>query len=209
VSVITDLPTALQALDVIVEQGEGSPQESEDSHFARFNAIKTEWAELKSSSPAFEPAHPAAHDPVMRCPADPTSRVWITEPEAVRHLDLANAIYGQVLVLLEEAYAPSVRATDRGAFFQAAMALMHALSLLGRKLARMPASPDHPGVMAGLTFTVPRNLGARGPGSAELILERLGELAAGYKDVVAEEDTSPVQQAYQQIEKQILHRQRA
>jgi hypothetical protein len=209
VSVITDLPTALQALDVIVEQGEGSPQESEDSHFARFNAIKTEWAELKSSSPAFEPAHPAAHNPVMRRPADPTSRVWITAPEAVRHLDLANAIYGQVLVLLEEAYAPSVCATDRRAFFQAAMSLMHALSMLGQKLARMPASPDHPGVMAGLTFTVPRNLGARGPGSAELILERLGELSAGYKDVVADEDTSPVQQAYQQIEKQVMRRQRA
>ncbi|MFC5487403.1 ferritin-like domain-containing protein, partial [Microvirga aerilata] len=206
VRVITDLPTALQALNVIVEQGEGSPHELEDSHFARFNAIKSEWAELKASNPAFKPAHPVAHDPVMRCPTDSTSRVWIMAPEAVRHLDLANAIYGQVLILLEEVYAPSMCATDRRAFFQAAMSLMQTLSLLGHKLARMPASPGHPGVMAGLTFTVPRNLGARGPGSAELILERLGELSEGYKDVAADEGTSPIQQAYQQLEKQILHR---
>jgi hypothetical protein len=206
VSVITDLASALQALDVIVEQGEGSPQESEDSHFARFNAIRSEWAELKSSRPAFEPAHSAAHNPVMRRPADPTNRVWITAPEAVRHLDLANAIYGQVLVLLEQTYAPAVSGADRRAFFQAAMSLMHALSMLGQKLARMPASPDHPGVMAGLTFTVPRNLGARGPGSAELVLERLSELSAAYDEIVADKDPSPVEKAYKQIEKQVLRR---
>jgi hypothetical protein len=206
VSVITDLASALQALDVIVEQGEGSPQESEDSHFARFNAIRSEWAELKSSRPAFEPAHSAAHNPVMRRPADPTNRVWITAPEAVRHLDLANAIYGQVLVLLEQTYAPAVSGADRRAFVQAAMSLMHALSMLGQKLARMPASPDHPGVMAGLTFTVPRNLGARGPGSAELVLERLSELSAAYDEIVADKDPSPVEKAYKQIEKQVLRR---
>jgi hypothetical protein len=60
--------------------------------------------------------------------------------------------------------------------------------------------------MAGLTFTVPRNLGARGPGSAELVLERLGELSAAYKDVVADQDVSPVEQAHEQIEKQVLRR---
>ena len=205
-NVITDLPSALRAIDVIVEQGEGSPSESEDSHFARFNAIRREWTELKSASPAFEPAHPAAHNPVMRRPADPKDRVWITAPEAVRHLDLANSIYGQVLVLLQEAYAPSsAHVADKRAFFQAAMSLMQALSTLGQKLARLPASEDHPGVMAGLTFTVPRNLGARGPGSAALILERLGELAAGYKDVLADKDTSPVEQAHQRIEELVRH----
>jgi hypothetical protein len=127
----------------------------------------------------------------------------------VRHLDLANAIYGQVLVLLEQTYAPAVSAADRRAFFHAAMSLMRALSLLGQKLARMPASSDHPGVMAGLTFTVPRNLGARGPGSAELVLERLAELLAAYDDIVANKDPSPVEQAHEQIEKQVLRRQRA
>ena len=203
VSVVTDLPSALQALDVIVEQGEGSSQDSEDSHFVRFNAIRNEWKQLNAVNPAFEPAHAAAHNPVMRRPADATDRVWITAPDAVSHLDLANAIYGQVLVLLEEAYAPAVSGTDRRAFFQAAMFLMQALSTLGQKLARLPASPDHPGVMAGLTFTVPRNLGGRGPGSAEVILERLGELSAGYKDIVSADGTSPVEQAYREIEKQV------
>jgi hypothetical protein len=201
--VITDLASALQALDLIVEQGEGASQDSEDSHFARFNAIKAEWAELKSKNSAFEPAHAAAHNPVMRRPADPTDRVWITAPAAVKHLDLANAIYGQVLVLLEEAYAPAVSAANRRAYVDAAMLLMRALSTLGRKLTRMPASEDHPGVMAGLTFTVPRNLGARGRGSADTVPERLGELSAVYAAVVSADGTSPVEDAFRHIEKQL------
>jgi hypothetical protein len=202
-SVITDLSSALQALDVIVEQGEGASRDSDDSHFARFNTIRREWEELKAKNSAFEPAHAAAHNPVMRRPADPTDRVWITAPDAVRHLDLANAIYGQVLVLLEEAYAPAMSAADRRAYVDAAMLLMRALSTLGQKLARMPASEDHPGVMAGLTFTMPRNLGARGPGSAGVILERLGELSAGYEEVVSGEGTSPIEEAYRHMEKQV------
>jgi hypothetical protein len=209
VSLITDLASAIQALDVIVEQGEGSPRESEDSHFARFNAIKSEWAELKSLNPAFAPAHPGAHNPVMRRPADPKNRAWITAPETVKRLDLANALYGQVLILLEEVYAPGVGDDDRKVFSQAAMTLMQAVSTLGQQLARMPASPDHPGVTAGLTFTVPRNLGARGLGSADLILERLGELSKGYADVVEGGESSPVDQAYRQIEKRVCHREEA
>jgi hypothetical protein len=123
----------------------------------------------------------------------------------VKRLDLANALYGQVLILLEEVYAPGVGDDDRKVFSQAAMTLMQAVSTLGQQLARMPASPDHPGVTAGLTFTVPRNLGARGPGSADLILERLGELAKVYADVVEGGESSPVDQAYRQIEKRVCH----
>ena len=47
--------------------------------------------------------------------------------------------------------------------------------MLGEALARMPSSPEHPGVNAGLTFTSPRNVGPRlDPG---LIAERLLELS--------------------------------
>jgi hypothetical protein len=89
---ITDLASALSAIDMVVEEGEGSTSESHDSHFARFSAIKHEWAELKALNPAFQPAHPAAYDPVMRRPADLRERAWITDARAVQHLDLANAL---------------------------------------------------------------------------------------------------------------------
>jgi len=42
----------------------------------------------------------------------------------------------------------------------------------------MPASPEHPGVNAGLTFTSPRNVGPRA--DARLVAERLMELSDIY-----------------------------
>ncbi len=58
------------------------------------------------------------------------------------------------------------------------MKLMQGLSVLGERLARLPAGADHPGVNAGLTFAAPRNVGARG--SMNLMAERLRDLASEY-----------------------------
>jgi hypothetical protein len=194
-AVITDLPSALGALDTIVEQGEGAPRARQDSHFARYLTIQRQWDELLQLNPAFEPAFPAAHDPVMRRPLDADHRVWITEEDAVRRLDLGNAIYGQVLMLLTQCYGPFENQRRR-ACGDAAMSLMQAVSRLGRTLARLPASRDHPGVRAGLTFSVPRNLGLR---SAEPFLERLEELRAAYDDLYGIEPRSPLREAQQAL----------
>ncbi len=128
---ITDLGSALSAIDMVVEEGEGSASESHDSHFARFSAIKHEWTELKALNPAFQPAHPAAYDPVMRRPADLQERTWITDTRAVEHLDLASALYRQVLVMLVQAYTPGAGEELRRALVTAAISLMQALTVLG------------------------------------------------------------------------------
>lgn len=201
-AVITDLPSALRGLDTIVEQGEGAPQARDDSHFARYNAIKREWAKIKRGNPAFAPAFPAAEDPVMRRPVDLEERVWITDPDAVRRLDLANAIYGQVLTLLVQSYAPAMDDDSRRAFVDAAITLMQAVSVLGQALARLPANPDRPGVNAGVTFTVPRNLGLRPPGSAAAtIRERLEELRYAYDEILGPDPKSPLAQAQRRLER--------
>jgi hypothetical protein len=196
---IADLPSAIAALDVIVEQGEGASRESQDSHFARFTAIRAEWTRLSEANPDFAPAHPAAHDPVMRRPSDPDGRVWIRDPEALKRLDLANAIYAQVLNLLTEVYGPGHSTEERKALCGAAMDLMHALSALGRDLARLPASPEHPSINAGLTFTVPRNLGSRGRASAQVLRERLDELATAAADQLGWGTDTPLAQGQRRI----------
>ena len=191
---VSNLPSALKALDTIVEQGEGAPHGRHDSHFARFCAIRDEWDELLEDNPAFEPASPAAHDPVMRRPLDPETRVWVTNPEAVRHLDLANAIYGYLLVLLTHCYGPA-EVQHRRAYAAVAMSLMQALAVLGRTLARLPANPDHPGVKAGLSFSVPRNLGFRSAQIVATTLERLEELRSAYELIYGSAQSSPFMRA--------------
>ncbi|MBK1787870.1 ferritin-like domain-containing protein [Prauserella cavernicola] len=43
---VTDLESALAALDLVVEQGEGAPDDDEDSHYALFQRLRREFAEL-------------------------------------------------------------------------------------------------------------------------------------------------------------------
>ena len=165
---ISDLATALAALQLIVEQGEGAEVQAEDSHFVRFQSVQEEWTRLKAANPAFEPAHPAAADPVMRRPADPRGHTWITAPETAGKLDLGNAIYGSLLVLLAQLSEPLAPA-ERRRVAGAAIKLMHGVGAIGERLAQLGA---------GLSFAVPRNTGARS--SPALILERLRELAPHY-----------------------------
>lgn len=157
---ITDLASALAVIDQIKEEGEGSSGAREASHFDRFVSIREEWAALEAQTPDFEPAWPAAHDPVMRKPAEGLDRVWVTLEPAASCLDLANALYGAMLQLLDQTFTCR-DADDRSAYMLASVELMEACAAVATALARMPASEDHPGVNAGITFAVPRNFGYR------------------------------------------------
>jgi hypothetical protein len=187
---IGDLKSALEALDTIVEQGEGSRGDREDCHFARFKAIRREWADLVAANPGFIPAHPAAADPVMRRPLVDEERVWVTALPAAPRLDLANAIYAETLILLVQTYSSEAPTSARKGFAAAAMTLMRAMGQLGTALARLPASEQHADINAGMTFAVPRNLGLRAATSAvPVFVERLAELreaclAAGAPELV-------------------------
>jgi hypothetical protein len=181
VATISDLAGALRAIDVIVEQGEGSPGDREDSHYARFRSIREEYGELLAANPSFEPAWPVAANPVMRRPPEPEDKVFVDHPSAAPVLDYANAVYSALLRLLVQAFG---RQTADAAVVQrqhldAAIELMHLLGKLGSLLATLPASDAVPGVHAGLTFTMLRSVDPLLVGKAErhLIDERLTGLA--------------------------------
>lgn len=86
----------------------------------------------------------------MRVPPEGEKRIWITAPLARARLDLANGIYAALIAVLYQLYEPASEAT-RKALAGCALALMSVLTVLGEALARMPSSPEHPGVNAGLT----------------------------------------------------------
>jgi CDGSH-type Zn-finger protein/uncharacterized Fe-S cluster protein YjdI len=170
--------TALAALNAIVEQGEGAPGHSEDSHFRRFAAIREELARLQAANPAFVPAHPAARNPVLRPPMRPQGRVWIENEDAAQTVDLANAAYGLMLRLLAYAYAVPRPSPHKRLAVDLSLGLMRAVTLLGEQAARLPAGPSHPGCHAGMSFTILRDAAAFPPGDAALTFfaERIAEL---------------------------------
>lgn len=187
---VTDLASALSAIEHIKEQGEGSSGLNSESHFDRFQAIKAEWVKL-AADPKFAPAWPAAHDPVMRRPAAGLERVWVTEPDAAAVLDLGNAVYGAMLTLLAQAFGEEQR-SEQVRLVGAGVEMMEASAACANALARMPAEAGRPGLNAGLMFAVPRNIGARPRASRVHFLERLALLRAGADRVLAGETRAKI-----------------
>lgn len=178
---VTDLASALRAVDTIVEQGEGSPTNPERSHYRRFVAVRTEYEALLAQRPDFAPALAVARNPVMRKPPDPRGKVHIDHPKSAPVLDIGNALYALALRSLGRAFGQADDGPDaRGALIDASFEAMRLLSPVSQLLCRLPATESRPEVLAGLSFTMQRStVGFSQPGVAWAILaERAREIAA-------------------------------
>ena len=181
VDAICDLDGACKAIDVIVEQGEGSASDRDDSHYRSFLGVREEFERLKQANAAFHPAWPAADNPVLRRPPEPQDKVYIDDPKAAELLDFACATYGLLLRLLVQSFGRQglERRAQQERLISAAIDLMHVLAEVSDALARTPASSGTPGVNAGMSFTMLRGIEPLLPGVAEqqLLAERLKALA--------------------------------
>ncbi|HSG37146.1 MAG TPA: ferritin-like domain-containing protein [Paracoccaceae bacterium] len=179
-SVVKDLASAHDAIETIVEQGEGAPQHSEDSHYARFLAVKAQLEEMVAKDPSFQPAWPVARNPCAKEPIPGTNRIQITDPEAAQVLDLGNSIYNLMLRCLAQAWgrAPGESATKQ-LMVTLAREAMWALVPVGEYLASLPAGPEHPGLHAGLSFSTMRDVTRLPEGRGEMLFlsERMEEIA--------------------------------
>jgi CDGSH-type Zn-finger protein/uncharacterized Fe-S cluster protein YjdI len=169
---VTDLASAHAALETIVQQGEGAPGHAEDSHFRKFLDIRNELDALVGARASFAPARPAARNPVMRRPPVPEGRVWITAPTAEGVVDLANSAYTFSLRLLAQGFGWAGEVDAKRTLLDAAIASMQAVGVLGSELTRMPASHDHPGVTAGMTFALLRTIAPLPHGGSEWTFPR-------------------------------------
>ncbi len=194
--------TALAALATIVEQGEGSPGHVEGSHYNRFAAVRDELAALRAADPHFEPAFPAAHNPVLRRPPLGEGRIWIEDEEAARTVDVANSIYGLMLRLLAYSYVVPRPSPHKRDAIDLALGLMHAMTPLAERAARLPAGPSHPGCHAGVSFTALRDAApfVPGPSMARYVGERLDQLAAYASGLSADERTARAQRMLYDLE---------
>lgn len=183
VATIDSLASALRAIDCIVEQGEGSPGDREDSHYHRFLAIREEYEKLSKANPRFAPAWPVAESPVMRRPPEPEDKVFIDDLNAARVLDFGNAVYGALLRLLVQAFGRQGKNSGaiQRAYLSGAIDLMHLLERTSSALVKMPGTRTNRAIHAGMTFTMLRSVEPlmQGVAEQELISERLLELADG------------------------------
>jgi len=176
---VTNVRSAHQAIEQIVLQGEGAPAHRDDSHYARFVAIRDEFRRLRAARPDFEPAYPAAVNPALTESGTVAKLARVTNPLARKLVDVGNSIYGLMVHTLAQVCAPVPLPSGlRQGLSEASSELMRLTTMIGEASARLPVGEEHPGVNAGLTFALPRSFGQLVPANAAQILaERATELA--------------------------------
>lgn len=182
---VTGLASALEAIDVIVEQGEGGRHDNEESHFARFVAMAAEYDAFLGDDPQFTPHRPVVLDPLMFAPIGDAPGVYVSAGDSARVLDLANATYGLMLRLLASGTGTAQDVQARKREIDGAVGLMHVLNDLSVLLTTLPAGAG-PTPHAGMNFHLPRSglaLPQLGAGAA-LLAERAHEIALAL-DVLA------------------------
>lgn len=183
---VTDLQSAIHAIDVIIEQGEGGRRDSEESHFARFVAMAGEYDAFLHDDPTFVPHRAIVSDPVMFAPIGEAPGTHVNASVSANVLDLANATYGLMLRLLASGTGMAQGGPARRRIeIDGAVGLMHVLHKLSVLLTTLPASTE-PSPCAGMNFHLPRGglaLPQRDAGAA-LLAERANEIALAL-DVLA------------------------
>jgi hypothetical protein len=150
---ITDTATASQAIDDIVEQGEGARGDWSAAHYGRFLAVLDELLAIKSDDPTFEPAHRVVSAGVR--PVDGVHPdVVITDPVTAAVSDLFNVNYDLILQILVRFLANVGEDREQlGILARTAVTLMFtAIKPLGLLLAALPVGAELPGATAGANF---------------------------------------------------------
>ena len=147
---MTGLASALAVVEQIVEEGEGTPGSSAESHFTRVLTVLEELQAERERDPGFDPARPVTAHP------DPHD---ITDRRTRRVSQLFDDAYATLLLLLMRFFAHSDERTaeltglQRAAFFPMMTTVIRPL---GR--GAHAAADRRPGSTAGPAFRFTRNI---------------------------------------------------
>jgi hypothetical protein len=197
---VTDLKSALQAVQMIIEQGEGAsvpPNYLPNTHFCLFTAIRGEM-EADGSRLAEVCARPVAPNPMTRLMPDvpvPDEVTLIRNPDTLAVAELFNQSYEVMLLLLLYLYSDQVKSESQtnslmdAAFFPFMTMFIRPLAEI---LTELPIDQDPkrtagPGFeLAGDVILLP-NL----PATWTMFQERIDTLVRGFQKVAARRPLPP------------------
>jgi hypothetical protein len=154
---VTGLASARQAIEIIVEQGEGARGDWIKSHFGTFVGILEDLLAEQAADPAFTPARPV-EPAFVRLPPDVQAGTLIQDPATAQVADLANGLYEVTLQVLSRYYIHhGETAAESDTLARTAKHLMNwVMRELGPVLTALPVGSSHPGRTAGPTFDIAR-----------------------------------------------------
>jgi hypothetical protein len=185
---VTSLESALAAIEVIVEQGEGPRGHWRDAHYGRFLEVLGEFLEFKRADPSFDPARPVLAA-CVRQPVDGPRAPLITDQVTAHFVDAFNVSYEIVLYLLARYFGHGSESDEelRTLADVAVELMIEVIGPLGSLITTLPIGPEHPGMTAGPSFELFYGSGYLLPHrrSAWILLhERLTEVNVFLKRVI-------------------------
>jgi hypothetical protein len=150
---ITCVDDVVQAIETIVEQGEGPRGDWREAHFGRFLGVLDEYLAMCTANPGVEFARPVL-PALVRPPENGQPADLISDPKSAAVADLGNVAYE---VLLQVLYRLLSRVDENdeqmNILSQVAVGLMFdVIEPLGEILTTLPVGPEHPGRTAGPSF---------------------------------------------------------
>jgi hypothetical protein len=115
VRAIDSAAAAVAAIQEVIDEGEGGEVDVANSHWQRFLRIEKALAEELVRDPGFQPALPVVDNPVTR----PHPGGTLLDGPARELAELFNHLYGTVLLVLGQFYAPVGETADQRAELQA------------------------------------------------------------------------------------------
>ncbi len=150
---ITCVDDVVQAIETIVEQGEGPRGDWREAHFGRFLGVLDEYLAMCTANPGVEFARPVL-PALVRSPEDGEPADLITDPKSAAVADLGNVAYEVLLQLLYRLLSRVDENDEQMKILsQVAVGLMFdVIEPLGEILTTLPVGPEHPGRTAGPSF---------------------------------------------------------
>lgn len=178
---VVSLATARQAIETIVEQGEGARGHWKTSHFGRLMTILSAFEEAMAADPDLEVTRPVV-PAFVRPPQSGVPVALISARFTVRVMDLLNASYEVLLQVLSRYFNQTDETEeDLAVLAEVAFFLMEkVVAPLGGVVTRLPIGPDHPDSTAGPTFELFYDADWLLPhrdAAWQVIIERLEQLA--------------------------------
>ena len=178
---VTDLASAVQAIETVVEQGEGPRGHWKDAHYGRFLEILGDFLTYRKQDPTFEPTRPVMAA-CVRQPIDGPAAPLVSDPDTAHVLDAFNVAYEVVLYLLARYFGHGSENEEQlQTLADTAVGLMiEVIKPLGEHATTLPVGPEYPGMTAGPSFELFYGSGYLLPhrdAAWALLHERLDELA--------------------------------
>ncbi|HEV7621388.1 MAG TPA: ferritin-like domain-containing protein [Flavisolibacter sp.] len=186
---VVDRKTAFEAIDMIMHQGEGTPEDKEDCHFGIFKNIQGDYKYFLKDNPEFRPARDIITNPVVFNKGNYGSDKGILIINEITRLvaDLFDDIYHLMLLALQYCFGN----TEGDKIFNKKIAgfaiqiMVRVIKPLGELLTKLPAFQDSDLKKAGAAFGLSRHISLPNNNSiAGVVLrERASEILSRFRTI--------------------------